>query len=440
MKTLRYSIMAKLTLAVSMTIILFVSCSPEMEISGVDYYYRANKAVVYNDHLERPTEDLGGITDCYFANGNIYYIGTHVSKETRESQAFIEVNGSRKWYRLNNNDTKGAMIVPDDKDIYYILEETYETGDKNQLGDPHVGHSYYASKNGGEPEFIGHSPELIHDTKLPYITTIKRIDGQFYFTGIKDDVGFYSPAENLVLPFYVSGHGGAAFDIIKKDSVIYCCGRHNNTAYLFNKTELIELEIPERSEYSEARCMKVVGDDLYVGGMIDEVPVIWKNGEIWGRYDDFPPHYLHYYLKDVDKSLSPAVPNNGTPPNLDPALPMNYRAGSVINMEIFGDTIYSMIITRSNSTSQISGKHYDCRYFALEWYKSGDKVVCKDKYDIVEMMKLHTIEFDRAYYGTSDAGEETWTVWISDESASRWDLSYSRPRIAPRYVKAKRKK
>lgn len=365
--------------------------------------------------------------DCYIKDNQVYYIGAHRIKEvwvesteqggyiTHDtitlSEVFIETNGVRKFFSLSDVNTYnycGAVsIIPDDDSIYYLFQSTYETGDTDQLGFPHHGQAFYISKNGLEPEKIADNRELIYDTRKAIVHKCKKINGKFYMAGTKDDVAFFCEANELAHPLYLSGRGGGAYDFVEYDSTILVCGAHEKKAYLFDKTNLIELPLPEGTKESEARCMAVVGNDLYVGGRADKKPIIWKNGEILAIYDEFPPVVSEYFVEGHDYGLD--------------APKITEEFGWVCAMEIIGDTIYSIVET-SNWVD-------DHKRFALEWYFDENRVTFDYKYDLVEMLRNGQVVLQGYFYSTNRFGATTWNTMV-----------YGTPRIAPRYVKAKRKK
>lgn len=415
-----------IVIALFMTI--FTSCH-NLEISGYNYYYIIKAGglcyLLENDnltmfpHCSDTTWEEGKCSiyrdrydDCYIENNNKYFIGHSqleemtwnedkiTSKQTTDLEVFVEVNGIRKTYQLPGNQ-EGVHIVKDGSDYYYIFRSSL-------AGNEISYEAYYVSKNGEEPTLLAQQQEEIYSLRKAEIKRCKMINGKLYFVGVKDGVGFYCEATNLRTPYYVSGWNGGAYDILEKDSVLFVCGKNDGKAYVWKDGSPIELEFPNYAVESEARSMALAGDDLYVGGRIDEYPVIWKNGKIYATYFDFPPVPSGYFLTGFDE------------------IGLNYKQiteewGYVDVMDVVGDTIYSIVETRNYVD--------DPKRFVLEWYNRDCKVYCKYDFDLVEMLRNGQIEMDPSFYHISQLGHVTWA-----------GTGFSSSRIAPRHVKGKRKK
>ncbi len=429
-KNIHYLLFALLCIAT----FLLTGCKQEMEISGVNYYYMIKADYIsyclQNDNvtmfldggqfISNLTDGRSGwkydyimFNDCYINNNNTYFIGQHrIIEEWNEgapsyafhrdvllSEACIEVNGVRKYFQFPGNG-EGLIISISGNDIYYIFRSTQTTAEMTY-------ESYYVSKNGEEPTLLAQQQEEIYSIRKAEIKKCKMIDGKMYFVGVKDEIGFYCEASNLKTPFYVTGWNGGAYDILEKDSALYVCGRNDGKAYVWKNGSPIELEFPNYAVESEARSLALAGDDLYVGGRIDKYPVIWKNGKIYATYFDFPPVSSPYHIAGEAQALD--------------RKPITEEWGYVIDMVVTGDTIYSIVETDNYAN--------DNKRFALEWYFNNGKATCKCDYDLVEMLRNGQIEMHESFYPTNNIG---WILWPR--------TYFSPPHIAPRYVKAKRKK
>lgn len=448
MKTLRYSIMAKLTLAVSMFVTLFSACSPDLDVSKVKYYYLIKQIgsiysedyilqndivtslpvewtqTIINESDKRVRHEAYAYNDCYIKNGQMFYLGIHKIQddwveqvgvesyanchEIILSETFIEINGVRKTLDIPGV-SSAISIIPDNDTIYYLFRSSFETGQTDHNGLPLKGLKFYVSTNGEDPIEIAEQREIVYDTKMANVEKLKKINGKFYFVGTRDQVGFFAEASQLQFPYYLTGHGGAAYDLVEYDSTIIVCGTHESKAYLFDKTTPIELPLPEGTIDSEARCMAVAENDLYVGGRIDDKPAIWKNGEILAIFDDFPAYWGSYGVEGMDDGMTPNY------------MPIREEFGWVCGMVIDGNTIYSIV-----ETSNYANDH---KRFALEWHINDDKVSFLYNYDIVQMLKLETIKMKDNYYGKTSTGRITYAR-----------TNYSTPRILLQHAKAKRKK
>lgn len=422
---------------------LFCGCNPELELSGVNYYYTIHEYspmfgtdyLLQNDQLTNLPNNATmteisaenhhmryescWYNDCYLKGNDTYYVGTHrimdqwvenwseVKEKVLLSEVFIERNGVRKYFSSFFGVSSGVCIFEQNDTIYYLFQATYETGDTDQLGNPHHGQGFYVSINGDEPIPLADNQEQIYDTRKVVVEKIKKIGDKFYIVGTKDNVAIFCEASQLRMPYYLSNFGGGAYDLIEYNGDIYVCGSNEKKACLWKDRQPIELSVPAGTEESEARCMAVVGEDLYIGGRINERPAIWKNGELIATHIDFPPVVSEYFVTGHDYALD------------GPKIKEEF--GWVCAMEIIGDTIYSIV-----ETSNWANDH---KRFALEWYFRNGKVYYKDKYDLVEMLRNGQIVLQDIFYSTNKFGATSWNTMV-----------YGTPRIAPRYVKARRKK
>lgn len=415
-----------IVIALFMTI--FTSCH-NLEISGYNYYYIIKAGglcyLLENDnltmfpHCSDTTWEEGKCSiyrdrydDCYIENNNKYFIGHSqleemtwnedkiTSKQTTDLEVFVEVNGIRKTYQLPGNQ-EGVHIVKDGSDYYYIFRSSL-------AGNEISYEAYYVSKNGEEPTLLAQQQEEIYSLRKAEIKRCKMINGKLYLVGVKDGVGFYCEATNLRTPYYVSGWNGGAYDILEKDSALFVCGKNDGKAYVWKDGSPIELEFPNYAVESEARSMALVGEDLYVGGRIDECPVIWKNGKIYATFFEFPPVNTPYHVEGEAQSLD----------HKD----ITEEWGYVIDMVVAGDTIYSIVETDNFFN--------DNKRFALEWHFRSGKVYFDYDYDLVELIRSGQIKLHPSFYGkVNNIG---WVLWPR--------TYFGTPHIAPRYVKAKRKK
>lgn len=425
---------SRLLALISLSTLLLTGCRQELEISGSNYYYtfkadsvsyclQNNKlTILSNNHYSTDTVDgrkishfdVNTYNDCYVSNNNIYYIGNHqiteewndgaphyfLHRDLKFSEAFIEVNSVRKCFQFPGKN-EGLIIAVDGNDIYYIFRATQTTAEMTY-------ESYYVTKNGEEPTLLAQQQEEIYSLRKGEIKRCKMINGKLYFVGVKDGVGFYCEATNLRTPFYVSGWNGGAYDILEKDSALFVCGKNDGKAYVWKDSSPIELEFPNYAVESEARSMALVGEDLYVGGRIDEYPVIWKNGKIYATFFEFPPVNSPYHVAGEAQSLD----------HKD----IKEEWGYVVDMVVAGDTIYSIVET--------DNFFKDNKRFALEWHFRNGKVYFDYDYDLVELIRTGQIELHPSFYG--NVNNIGWVLWPR--------TYFGTPHIAPRSVKGKRKK
>ena len=422
-------------------VVFLCSCRQELELAGHNYYYiiktrnynnfKVGSYFLFDDQvkslgnvLSTQIEDTLGCTnvpkvitsyinDCFknedktcFTGGKstiiAYYdsiIGTTVTEESNCS-AFVEINGVRKYFDIPGL-SEGILIINEGEDTYFIIQSTIRATEFTTV-------TYYVSVNGEEPLLLGENHQEIYSLRNADIKRCKKFGDKFYFVGTKDNVAFYCEASQIKTPFYLSDYGGCAYDFVMKDSIIYECGKSQGKAFLWKGQEPYELPVPAGTKESEARCIVVVGEDMYIGGRIDAEPAIWKNGELLATYTEFPPVWSDYYVKGVQETNSDYKP-------------ITEEFGWVCAMEIENDVIYSIVET-SNYVP-------DYKRFALEWHFNDSQVDFDYDFDLVEMLRNGTIVMDDNFYGESIAGHITWSPTV-----------LGTPHISPYYVKTKAKR
>lgn len=426
-------------------IALFCGCREELELAGHKYYYTIkekkdvryglNSYLLENDHVEILNNgqtttyiidtlgndsvkkiQIGYINDGLILSENYYYTGARATvlyyrdysegknkQEIIETIPLVEINGTRKYFNLPGS-SEGILILNEGDDIYFIIQSTIKATEFTT-------EMYYVSKNGEEPTLIAENHQEIYSLRNAEIKRCKKFGDKFYFVGVKDKVAFFCEASQIKTPFYLSDFGGCAYDLAMKDSVIYECGQNQNKAILWKGQEPYELPVPEGTQESVATCISVAGNDMYVGGRIDEEPAIWKNGELLATYTEFPPVWSGYYVTGVNNNFNVVGEINK---------PITEEFGWVCAMEIEGDNIYSIVET-SNWVS-------DNKRFVLKW-QFNDKVTFDYDYDLIEMLRNGQIKMADTYYHKDTLGNTTWQR-----------TAYGTPHIIPYYVKTKAKR
>ncbi len=419
-------------------VVLLSGCRQEMELAGYNYFYTIKTTdndqsySLCNDQVQSlgiktstiidtmGYENVTKGTELYVNDGlvindNSYYTGglsttiayydlsvQHSYVYEDACSAFVEINGVRNFFSLPGK-SKGILIINEEDDIYFLFKST-------QAESEFTTETYYVSKNGEEPTLIAENHQEIYSLRNAEIKKFKKFGDKFYFVGVKDKIAFFCEASELKTPYYLSDYGGCAYDLAMADSTIYECGKNQGKAILWKGNVPYELPVPEGTQESVATCISVVGNDVYVGGRIDEEPAIWKNGELLATYTEFPPVWSGYYVTGVDNISYSSDLNR----------PITEEFGWVCAMEVDGDNIYSIV-----ETSNWVG---DNKRFVLKW-QFNDKVTFDYDYDLVEMLRNGQIKLDDSYYGRDKLGNTTWER-----------TAYGTPHIIPYYVKTKGKR
>ncbi|MDO4190274.1 MAG: hypothetical protein Q4D14_01125 [Bacteroidales bacterium] len=418
-----------LLLIITCALALLSSCKPNpnevTNITGVSYYYMQASPVdfnffdstegyydyflVINDTITRIKNDIinevdknGDVQfrsiyvpmDFYILDGKKVFLGKHFIAQRNNSVIdtticpYWEIDGIRKDIKTLEN-MKGVKIVEENGDLYFILESF--TKDYSQ--------DYYISKNG---ETLTNILTLTTRYGRKILRT-KKIGNDFYFIGRYDERPAYILTGESLLVLTQFPTAGFAFDIIVKDGIEYVYGFSNDTARVWVNGEKQTIPLEEGQKESKIKCVVEVGDDIYYGGEIDYHPAIWKNGKMLARStDDIQYNRLVY-----------------TGPN---QIPCYYKTASVIDMEIIGKKIYSLV--------QIHCDHLNAYHCAIEWDMSGDEVTTTMLYDINDILESYDLVEDLGFVSNSC----NWFTNSMDESIQMWNAYYTRPRI---YLKTK---
>ncbi|MCQ2349478.1 MAG: hypothetical protein MJZ98_03235 [Paludibacteraceae bacterium] len=419
---------------------LFCGCKPDLQVSDVQYYtILNNKYLLVNDHAKfiayiqndwiinedgDTIANVYGPTDYYIEGNNHYETGFYqiVTKKgeyaqllVEERRPYIKINGEYIHYETEPAVGAWPRFVPADDGLYIFYSETYPTGELDRLGRTMYGHNYKIAKNGERPITIANQENSELGGRVSAIKNIKKYDGNFYFVGAREQCPYFSDAEHLSTPFILSMEIGESTDFCKIGNKFLICGHYNNLAryWTFDGTNIEEFELPitEDATESYAGVIDLVGDDIYIGGRIGTKPAIWKNGEIFAIYEEFPPHQDPYYLE------------------ARPDVRFYYHSGFVRALRVVGDKAYSIVVT---TNAPNSFDYIDNKLMAVEWDFSKEPASCRYKYDLVEMLRDGSLYLYESFYHNLD--HSTLNIIVPHETY--WGaLSYTTPRIELQYVK-----
>ena len=404
------------------TILLICSCKlhePEanLSVSDVRYYYIINSTYLLDNSSMKDLTDLTTFyfpTDYYIKDNNTYEAGIYRDPTTAINYPCVKVNGTMyDWKELPTSN--GPSFIEDGEELYVLLTQRFATGEKDHNGNPFYGRNYYISQIGETPYQIGTQKDTETGNRMAAIKRLRKYGDKFYAVGTRDRGGaYFSETNNLESPLILSLDVSEAYDFcMPNDSTFLVCGHINNQAciWVINGANSETTFLPTNgAATSGTYAMEKVGDDIYIGGNIGDKPAIWKNGEILGVYNDFPPHNLPYYL------------------NSFPDIIFRYHSGFVRTFKVVGDKVYSIVIANNEPNHW---NYTDNKPMAVEWDFSTNPVTCSWNYDLVEMMIYRDIVFpDSFYHDPSTMG----TMPIINIGATYWDqINYSTPRIALMY-------
>lgn len=349
---------------------LTVGCQ-KIEVSDVQYTMVVNNSWLitndYGENLNRivPSEftiDADGDTifrklyptDYYTENNNTFetgyyylmkrsntpgYENTYV-KIDGTGRPYINANGFIKYYETEPAMEHKPRIIPAKEGIYIFYDETYETGERDRLGRHLLGYIYKVSLNGGTPYKIAEQRHTEIGGPISEIRNIKKYGETFYMTGYKDRSAYFCDAGNLATPLLLSLDLAEANDFTKIDTTSFIvCGENLDRACQWRVDGVAVkqdyLEGTENADYSVASSVCFTGEDVYIGGRIGDVPVIWKNQKLLAAFTNRPN-----YLKNSD----------------------------IVAIEVFNDKAYTIL--ESKATQEIN---------ALEWtlFQQPANIICK---------------------------------------------------------------
>lgn len=424
----------------------FSSCKPDLQVSDVQYYTALNGIYLLNNSklscIQTQSDSWKDSTgndwafysyasDYYIENSNTYEVGFYLPDvagleidPVRNSfgysgRVYLKINGVMKYFDTEPKSSISPKLISADDGIYVFFDETQPTGETDRLGNAMYNHIYKVSKDGGVPFEIATQAHSEIGGPIAIFNAIKKYENNFYFAGKKGQTPYFCESKDLRQPYILSMAIGEATDFCKIGNKFLICGQTDNLARFWtlegNNLEEFDLPISKDATESCAGVIDLVGNDIYIGGRIGTKPAIWKNGEIYAIYEEFPPHQNPYYLDDR------------------PDVRFYYHSGFVRALRVVGDKAYSIVET-SNAPNSFG--YIDNKLMAVEWDFSKDPVTCQYRYDLVEMLRDGSIYLYKSFY--HDNLYTQWVPGLIEPYETYWDkLEYTHPRIALQYVKDK---
>ncbi|MDO4191226.1 MAG: hypothetical protein Q4D14_06040, partial [Bacteroidales bacterium] len=408
-----------LLLIVTCALALLCGCKPNpneiKNVSGVEYYYIERDRtegfygydqcyeyfVIVNDEIRRVAGDVDyewtedgmiylnayKVNDYYRTNDHEIILGTHYYVNNGDSIAspYWEIDGVKKEIQMDVS-ACGRFIIEENGTFYFIIESLYGSQGTNVVNQSTNKFSYFVSCNGATPT------KLFEMRKWHInIRNVTKAGDQFYFVGIDDGLPFFITTGESIIDLSAQPRAGAVYDARVVDNKECFYGYVSDSARIWTDGYMEVLDCPS----SRARCAREIDGDVYIGGNIGKDPVIWKNGELIARYTN------------IDRSTYfPAGPNG---------VMTVYQNVFVIDMEVVGDKIYSLI--------QLSTESYEAMFAALVWDLSTDPVEAEMMYELKDIIA------DSEYTYTIEDGKRYWFENDLDFKQSFWKMCYTRPRI-----------
>lgn len=339
------------------------------------------------------------ITDYLLDNGNTYetgvfqlmkkvnppgyedYDGDLFNYKDTEYRPYVKVNGRGQYYDKIGPLARWPRFIMTSEGVSVLYCEKYPNGEVDHNNNPMFGQNYMVMPIGGTPKIVANQEDT-ETNRASTVNSIKEYDGKYYLVGTRDRGGaIFCDASNLSMPYILSMYVSAAYDFIKTDTdTFWVCGTNETRATLWrfngNSFDEVALEGADGTVASEARVIKQVGEDIYVGGRLGDFPAIWKNQKLLGQYTNFTYKQM--------------------------------QSSAVVALEVFGNKAYTVI------TSDGSVDVKDVMY--AEWDFSGDTVRCESKYELFDL----------------------WLSMMIEVPSGFWDnIYYSSPRVSLSFVRVK---
>ncbi|MCQ2349315.1 MAG: hypothetical protein MJZ98_02400 [Paludibacteraceae bacterium] len=255
------------------------------------------------------------IHDIYMKDGHTYITGMITKNKTKYNEddwngfayskveseetrfAFLEIDGvikdiTPKDPRVKNpNNCCGLHFTSDGKKLYTIIRGESEIRELPQGRCEYA--DYYVLEDGGEPYYIGSFERFA-------VGDIAKVGNEWYvcgkwstspcFQSSTETKTFIAPLEN----------GGMLHGVVDYHGEPLMVGRMRGRPIVYYHDSIKNL--PEKEGYSggEAIFAKIIGDDLYVGGWLNNYPAIWKNNELHVLLTKLPKGFRYLIFTDIE--------------------------------------------------------------------------------------------------------------------------------------------
>lgn len=242
-------------------------------IKAVGYEVIANslenaKAIIWNDSTEIQFDE-GATSGVFFSGVDTYISGTYFGSPTK---IVLWKNGI-KDLEINNG-TNSTVIS---QSLFLNGPDKYISGfELNSLGRTlkywknGIAISITSAESG---IFNNNANSIFINGSDVYIGGTDSGKAKIWKNGIATTLSSGIPTETYQ-------NYGEVYSIIVSNTDIYACGIHNSGNYNHAKywKNGVETDLSLNLYNATAKCIAVSGNDIYVAGGIEGLPVVWKNG------------------------------------------------------------------------------------------------------------------------------------------------------------------
>lgn len=210
---------------------------------------------------------------------------------------FLEIDGvikdiTPKDPRVKNpNKFCGLHFTSDGKKLYTIIRGDSEMRELPQGRCEYA--DYYVSEDGGEPYYIGSFERFA-------VGEIAKVGNEWYVCGKWSTSACFQNSTETKMFIAPLEKGGMLYGVIDYYGEPLMVGRMRDRPIVYYRDSIKNL--PEKEGYigGEAIFAKMIGDDLYVGGWLNNYPAIWKNNELHVLLTKLPKGFRYLIFTDIE--------------------------------------------------------------------------------------------------------------------------------------------
>ena len=226
-------------------------------------------------------------------DGNVYHNVTTSS----EAYPFLEIDGVIKDITPKDPRVKssssfcGLHFTSDGKKLYTII-----SGD-SEIKELPIGRAlyfdYYVSEDGGEPYYIGSFEDFL-------VGEMAKVGNEWYASGRWETSPCFQSSTETKTFIAPLENGGMLHGVVNYHGEPLMVGSMRGRPIVYYHDSIKNL--PEKEGYigGEAMFAKMIGDDLYVGGWLNNYPAIWKNNELHVLLTKLPKGFRYLIFTDIE--------------------------------------------------------------------------------------------------------------------------------------------
>ncbi|MCQ2384954.1 MAG: hypothetical protein MJZ96_08785 [Paludibacteraceae bacterium] len=282
-------------------------------VTDIEHFYRESETWGTIECVTSLTQKL--IHDIYIKDGHTYITGQmltlnydydnadwdgsayHGVTGSGDAYPFLEIDGVLKDITPKDPRVKysgscsGLHFTSDGKKLYTIIRGASETRELPQGRCEYA--DYYVSEDGGEPYYIGSFERFA-------VGDIAKVGDEWYVCGRGSTSPCFQSSTETKMYIAPLEKGGMLNGVVDYHGEPLMVGRMGGRPIVYYHDSIKNL--PEKEGYSggEAIFAKMIGDDLYVGGWLNNYPAIWKNNELHVLLTTLPKGFRYLIFTDIE--------------------------------------------------------------------------------------------------------------------------------------------